>query len=315
MSDRNLIKRETGHLVYDAAGTPATFFAEASISLELMEETVKLPSMMFGDLDEIPVGRLAKLKFIPQEFSVGAVAALFPHQALALGASIYGATDKTMDIHTTSGKRVRLSCVAVYAEPGIRGDIKKTVFDAVEFWGILPIGGDPNALASFVNETSVSYPGASGFDQTACITPAWVTTWGASPFDSIDLSETGWSLKTKSSFNEDKVMGKGLVDVTLKGYDLEVSFEAMNITRAAVMARLGMGVALGGRKSSVASDFIATGTGIYIAARNMAPSKADPFEFDSNKRTTGKLNLVSTKSITAGVRDEMLFIGTEEPEA
>lgn len=314
MSDRNLIKRETGHLVLNADGTPATYFAEGSISLELVQETVELKSLIFGVLDNIPVGRMAKLKFIPQEFSEGAAALLFPHQALALGGSIFGATDSTMDIHTTTGKRVRLSCVAVYKEPGIEGDIKKTVFGEVEYWGILGIGGDPNVLASFVNETSVVYPGASGFDRTKAITPAWVTTWGASPFNAIDLSEAGWKLTTKSQFaSEDKVMGKGVIDIALKDYSMEVTFTPMNITRAQVMARMGMTVPLGGRMSSVAADFIATGTGIYIAARNMYLDKANAFQFDSDKRTTDALTLKSTKSITAGVRDEMLYLGEAAP--
>jgi hypothetical protein len=148
------------------------------------------------------------------------------------------------------------------------------------------------------------------------VRPAWVTGWGASPFDAIDLSKDGWKLTTKSSFaEEDKVMGKGTINIALKDYSLEVTFTPMNVSRAQVMARMGMAVAIGGRKSSVASDFIATGSGIYIAARNMFISKADPFQFDSDKRTTGAITLGSTKSITGGVRDQMLYLGEAAPES
>jgi hypothetical protein len=102
--------------------------------------------------------------------------------------------------------------------------------------------------------------------------------------------------------------------VVLKSYDLEATFQPMNATRAQVAARMGWDVPLGGRKSAAAADFICTGTGIYVAAYNMMMSKADAFQFDSDKRTVGKLTLNSTKKITAGVRDTMLYIGEAAPE-
>ncbi len=312
MSDRTLFNRETGHLVYDADGTPATYFSEGTISLELVEDSTALISLLFGHLDDIPVGRMAKLKFIPQEFSTGAAGLLFPQRSLAIGASIFGGADKTMDVHTVSGKRVRLSCVAVYKEPGIRGDIKKTVFGEVEYWGILPTGGDPNALASFINETPVEYPGAAAFDRTKAITPAWQCSYGASPFDVIDLDESGWTLTSKAKLKEWKVMGKGLVDVSLSDYDLEVAFTPMNITRAQVMARMGMAVPLGGNKSSVAADFIAQGTGIYLQSYSMFIKQAEPFAFDSEKLTSGKITLNSSKTLTDGTRNSMLYLDTSD---
>lgn len=312
MSNRTLFNRETGHLVYDVGGTPATFFAEGTISLELVEETAGLPSLIFGHLDDIPVGRMVKLKFVPQEFSTGAAGVLFPQRNLNIGDSLFGSADKTMDIHTVSGKQVHLNCVAVYKEPGIRGDIKKTVFGEVEYWGILGIGVSPNALASYVNETIVEYPGASAFDRTRAITPAWQCSWGTSPFDVIDLDESGWQLNSKAKLKEWKVMGNGLTDVSLSDYDLEISFTPMNITRAQVMARMGYDVPLGGVKSTAAADFIAHGTGIYMQAYSMFLKQAEPFAFDSEKLTSGKITLNSTKTIASGARSSMLYLDTSD---
>ncbi len=182
----------------------------------------------------------------------------------------------------------------------------------MEWWGILPIDGDPDALESYLTETAVEYPGAAGFDQTLAITPAWVCAWGASPFNAIDLDESGFNLKTNSKLVEDKPMGKGLCNVSLVDYNLEVSFTPMNISRADVMARMGYGIPLGGRKSAAAADFIAQGTGIYLQAYAMFISQADPFLFDSEKRTTGKITLSSTKTITAGTRGAMLYLDTSD---
>ena len=183
-NNRTLILREPGHLTLDAAGTPSTFYSETPITVELMEEVVALPSSMFGKLDDIPVGRLVKIKFTPQRFSAGAAALLYPHAAKARGASLLGSSDVTLDIHTTSGVRCRIPNAFVYKEPNIRGDIRKSPFGEVEFWGIVALSGTTTTLADFFAETSVSYPGDAAFATSDIITPAWTSSRdsGVSPF-------------------------------------------------------------------------------------------------------------------------------------
>ncbi len=312
-NNRTLITREPGHIIMDAGGTPATFYSEVPWEAELMEEVVTLPSSMFGDLDRIPVGRLVKIKGVPQQFSAGAIAKLYPFASKARGASILGSTDVTIDLHTTSGKRCRIPNGFVYKEPDIRGDVRKSPFGAVEFWGIVPLSGNANALASFWNETSVSYPGDSLLDTSEIITPAWTVTWGDSPFDAIDLADSGFAIKPQPKFAEDKANGAGIINIALTDYGVDVEFEALNLTRAAVMARAGYGVAIGGRKSAGAAEFVATGTGIYVAARGAALVPGGGFNFGADPRTVGKLNLKTTRSIVEGAETAQLYVGTEAP--
>lgn len=310
-NNRTLINRQPGHIILDAAGTPATLYSESGISVELMEDVVALPSSRFGKLDTIPVGRLVKIKCIPQAFSAGAVAKLFPFAAKGRGASILASTDKTLDIHTANGGfRCRVPNAFVYQEPSIRGDVRKTPFGEVEFWGIVPLSGNANALTSFFNETSVAYPGDSLFETAEVITPAWTVTWGA---DSIDLEDGGFEIKTKAKLVEDKANGVGIYNVSITDYEVEVSFEPMNITRAAVMARAGFDTALSGRKSESAAEFIATGTGIYVVVRGAHLKPGGGFMFDAEKRTVGKLTLESTRTITSGTETAQLFIDTAAP--
>lgn len=313
-NDRTLILREPGHVVFDAAGTPATFYSEAPITVELMEEIVALPSAMFGKLDDIPVGRLVKVKFIPQAFSAGAAAVLFPFAAKARGASLLASTDKTLDIHTTTGKRCRISSAFVYKEPNIRGNVRNTPFGEVEFWGIVPLNGNANSLASFFAETSVSYPGDSTFDTTEIISPAWTVTWGGSPWDVIDLEDGGFEVSPQPSYVEDKVNGLGIVNVALTDYSVQVTFEPLNITRAAVMARAGFGTALGGRKGASGAEFVATGTGIYVAVRNAVLVPGQNFAFGAEPRAVGRLTLVSKRSFTTGSETQQMLVDDAAPE-
>lgn len=312
-NNRNLILREPGHIVLDAAGTPATFYSETPWTVELMEEVVALPSAMFGELDRIPVGRLVKIKGIPQQFSDAAVAKLFPFASKARGASILDAADKTLDIHTTTGKRCRIPNGFVYKEPDIRGDVRKTPFGEVEFWGIVPLSGTGDSLASFFSETSVAYPGDDLFDTAAIITPAWTVSWGGSPWNAIDLADGGFSIKTMPKLVEDKANGTGTYNVALTDYGAEVEFEPMNITRAAAMARAGFGVPIGGRKSAVAYDFEATGTGIYISVRGAAMVPGANYSFGAEPRAVGKLKLKSTRSFVDGVETAQIYVGESAP--
>lgn len=312
-NNRTLILREPGHLILDAAGTPATFYSEAPIQAELMEEVVALPSARFGKLDDIPVGRLVKIKFIPQAVSAGAIAKLFTFAAKARGASLLGSSDVTLDIHTTTGKRCRIPCAFLYKEPDIRGSIRNTPFGECEFWGIVPLSSNGNALANFWNETSVSYPGDSLFDTTEVISPAWTVTWGGSPWDALDLTDDGFTIKTQPSYVEDKVSGAGIINVALTDYSVQVEFEPVNLTRAQVMARAGFGTALGGRKSASAAEFIASGTGIYAAVRGAHLVPGGGFQFGAEPRVTGRLTLQSTRTISAGSETAQLLVDTEAP--
>lgn len=309
-NDRTLILREPGHIILDAAGAPATFYSEAPWTVEMTEEVVALPSAMFGDLDRIPVGRLIKIKGIPQQFSDGAVGKLFPFAAKQRGASILASTDKTLDIHTLSGKRCRIPNAFVYKEPDIRGDVRKTPLGEVEFWGIVPLSGNGNALDNFFAETAVDYPGDDLFDTSAIITPAWTVSLGGT---AIDLADSGFSIKATPKLVEDKANGVGTYNVAITDYGAEIEVEPMNLSRAAVMAMAGWGTPLGGRKSASGMEIVCTGTGIYVALRCAALVPGANFSFGAEPRVVGKIKFQTTRSFVDSVEVAQLYVGEAEP--
>lgn len=308
MNNRTEILREPGHIILDAAGTPATFYSETPITVEMVEEVVDLPSSMFGSLDKIPVGRLVKIKFLPQQFSLGAAQRLFPFAALARGSSIVGSADKTLDIHTISGKRVRIPNAFLYAEPMIRGDVRKTPFGEVEFWGIIPLGGDGNSLTNYFEETSVAYPGDSLLNTSQMINPAWYVTVGS---QAIDLAEGGFEIKTSATLVEDKVSGYGLINVSLTDYSVQISFEALNLTRAIVNGWLGFGTPIGGRKSAGAQDITAQWDYIYTLCRH-AHLLPGTFTFDAQARVVGKLTFQTTRSFVENTEQAQFVINDND---
>lgn len=309
--DRTLILREPGHVVFDGA----TFFSSGPITVELMENVVDLTSGRFGKFDEIPTGRMISIKFMPLLYVSTQLAKLFPFGSLALGSSIFGGADKTLDVHTITGKRGRVPNAAVYQEPALRGSISQTVLGEVEFRGIVPNNGNGNALTNFWNETSVAYPGDAAFDVDDVLTPAFAVSWGADPWDELDLTDEGFTITPKPALVEDSVNGKGVVNIAITDYAVETTFEPMGLTRAAVLARMGFGTALGGRKSASAADFVAAGTGCHLTAYRAHLKSPVPLSFDREARSVGKLTLVSTRTVTAGSATPLLRVDTAAPEA
>lgn len=305
---RTQILREPGHIIVSAANNPATYFSEAPIQAELFEEVVALPSARFGELDQIPVGRLIKVKFIPQEVSAGAIAALYPFGSKPRGGSLLAATDVTLDIHTITGKRCRIPNAFVYKEPEIRGDVRKTPFGECEWWGIVPLNGSAGDVNSFWEETAVAYPGDDLFN-TAEVKPlAWQVAWGAAPWDDIDLADSGFSIKPQPKLIEDKCNGYGVINVALAEYGVDVEFEALNIPRSAVVARAGFGTALGGRKSDVAHDFVATAAGLVVTASHAHLVPGSGFQFGSEPRAVGKLKLATSRKFANGAEVSPLIV-------
>lgn len=308
--DRTLILREPGHIILDAAGTPTTLYSETPWTLEMTEEVVELPSSMFGTLDRIPVGRLVKLMGTPQQFSDAAVGKLFPFAGKQRGSSLLASADKTLDIHTVSGKRVRIPNGFVYKEPDIRGDVRKTPFGEVEFWGVVPLSGNADSLANFLNETSVAYPGDDLLDTSEIITPAWTVTLGGTE---IDLNEAGFTIKPKPKYADDKPNGRGIINVALTDYGVDLELDPLTLARAAVMAMAGWGTKLGGRKSASGAEFVAQGEGIYVAVRGAALVPGKNFSFGAEPLSVSKLNFSSTRSFSVGVEVAQLYVGEAEP--
>lgn len=312
MSDRTLIFSEPGYVSHDGN----SMYSIGDITVELMEDTVELNTQRFGKIDDIPTSRMVSIKFRPAMWNATSITKLFALGTLRMGAPIFGATDKPLDIFTLSGKRLRVPNAAVYAEPALRGTVKETIFGDVEYRGLVPNLGEASQIASFLAETTVTYPGDTGYNQAEIVTPAWAVSWGASPWDEIDLADGGWTITPRATIKDIPVDGKGNVTSLLTGYAVTVKFTPVNITRAAVLARLGFDVSLGGRKSTSAHDFTAIADGLaHIIAYRAHLSAPQSLLTSAENLPVGEMTLTCNRTVNSGVVTPLLYVGTEAPEA
>lgn len=319
MSDRTQIKKTPGKLIFDAAGTPAEFFSSDGISVELAEKQVTLESGRFGVFDERATGRMVIVKIKPTQFTAGALAALFTHGAKTKGASLLGSTDKTLDIHTIDGLRRRIPCAFVYAEPSLTCSAGKTILGEVTFYGILPIGADPAVLANYYSQTSVAWPGDSAWDIANELTPGWDVSWStgtSTAWDSID-TKAGVMINTKSALTEDEVDGKGLINVSIQGYEVTAKCEALNISEALIAAARGWGTALGSSRAALGRDLKlnAVGGGAFIRVKNAVLQAPSALNMNAKDTVGSALEWIARPNFTSGVQGAALIVQTTNPDA
>lgn len=320
MSDRTQIKKTPGKVIFDAAGTAAEFYSSDGISIELMEKQVLLETARFGVFDERATGRMVVIKFKPTQLTAGALTALFTHGAKTKGGSLLANADKTLDIHTIDGLRRRVPCAFVYGEPTLTCSTGKTILGEVTFYGILPIGADPAVLTNYYSQTSVAWPGDAAWDIANELTPAWDFSWPitgtASAWDAIDV-KGGVTITTKSALTEDEVDGKGLINVSIQGYEVEAKAEVLNISEALIVAARGWGTALGSSRAALGRDLKlnAVGGGAYIRVKNAVLQAPSALKMDAQNTVGGALEWKARPNFTAGAQGAALIVQTTDPDA
>lgn len=313
MSNRTLILRKPGHVVFDGV----TFFSAAPITVEVMEETVEMRLQNYGKFDERPTNRMVSIKFTPSQFNASALAKLYPFGALAMGASILAGTDKPVDIHTTDDQRFRIPCGCVFKEPAASFGVTVPVLGEVEFRGLLPLNGDPAALASYLAESGVAYPGDTSWDPAEVMTPACVYAWPkgtASAWDSMDLAGP-LVITPEASLVEDVVEGKGLVNISITDYKVTAAAEPMNITPALVLEGLGFGSALGSSKAALGRDLVINATGCFGRLYNAVLKAPAPLRYSAQERIIGGLTWEAQATFTTGAKNPLWLVSDEDPDA
>jgi hypothetical protein len=319
MSTRAQILKTPGKIILDAAGTPVEFYSSDGISVELMEDQVTLTNSKDGTFDERATGRMVVVKLKPTQFTAAALTALFTHGAKAKGASLLSGSDITLDVHTIDGQRRRIPSAFVYAEPSITCSAGKTILGEVTFYGILPIGADPAVLANFYALTSVAFPSDAGWDIANELTPSWDFSWSsgsASDWDAID-TKAGVTISSKSSLTEDKVDGRGLINVTIQDYEVEAKADVLNISEALILEARGFGAALGSSRAALGRDLKleAVGGGAYVWLKNAVLQAPSALAMNATETVGGAGLMWKARPLfSSGVQGSSLIISTTNPD-
>ena len=291
-----------------------TFWSKGDITLKPTVSRFEIATSRFGRVDERFSDKSIVVSFEPSgRFDASLAAVLWKYATEEIGASIFGATDSPLVIHTVAGRKVIVHNTALTSMPDINLGVGQTIQGDVEFTGLLVNNADPSDTNSYYTSSALAYDGDTGFNTTDIPTLAYGSAWGAvTPWDSFNTEE-GWSLSFDLSLRNELVDGLGTVDMTMQELQVTATSIPVGPTVDDVLAKQGINAtALGSSVQANSDDLIISGAGVHVEVRNAALVETD-IGHGIDRKTIGSSEWIATRTITAGVADALFYIGTTAP--
>lgn len=203
--DRTTIVRGPCKVTYDSQ----TFYSKAGVVLTTTNSTFDKETDAYGVVSKSKTDFTIVVEFEPVG-EIEALAVLFPHGNTAMGASIYGATDKNLVI-VSADKKYTILNAQITQMPTISCSATKTAFGSVQFTGLLKKDGDPQNIEDYYT-TAAGESIGTAFNPSLIYTAPYTATLGAlDPF----MSAEGFEISFDLSLNPVLVDGIGTVDMSM----------------------------------------------------------------------------------------------------
>jgi hypothetical protein len=211
--DRTTIVRGPCKVTYDSQ----TFYSKAGVVLTTTNSTFDKETDAYGIVSKSKTDFTIVVEFEPVG-EIEALAVLFPHGNTAMGASIYGNTDKSLVI-VSADKTYTILNAQITQMPTISCSATKTAFGSVQFTGLLKKDGDPQNIEDYYTTAGGDSIG-TGFNPSLIYTAPYTATLGAlDPF----MSAEGFEISFDLSLNPVLVDGIGTVDMSMGNLGCNIS--------------------------------------------------------------------------------------------
>ena len=185
--DRTTIVRGPCKITYDGA----TFYSKGGVTLTMNQSTFDKEVDAYGMVGKAKTDMQIVVEFEPVG-EIESLAILFPFAGTAIGASIYGATDKPLVI-VALDQTYTIHNAAITKLPSLRCTANNTQLGSVQFTGLVKNSANPNALISYYTASAGAAIGTA-FDPALIIAAPYTATLGASSFSSSDGFEISFDL-------------------------------------------------------------------------------------------------------------------------
>lgn len=290
-----------------------SFWSKGDVTLKPTVDKFAVTTAAFGEVDGRIQDKRVEISFEPEgRFTAGLLAVLFPYAALSIGASIYGATDRALVIHSRAGTKITVPNASITTLPGLRFGVGKTITGNITFTGLLKNSTAPEAAGAYWVAAAEAYPGDAGFATSDIKTLAYSSAWGGdAPWTSF-LTEAGWEVAFDLSLAPQKVDGLGTVDMTLQELKITATAIPVGPTEAQSLAKMQQDQVMGSSYAT-ADDLIISATGVYFSMSNAGLVESD-LGWGAQRKRLGTHKWQATRTVTEGVPDPLYFIGTAAPE-
>jgi hypothetical protein len=301
--DRTLIL--TGPALVTFGGQ--SFWSKGDVKVDFQNTYFDIDTAHFGKADKRASDRKIEVSFEPEgRFTTGLAAVIWPYAALAIGASIYGASDRALIVWARDGKKITIPNASITGMPDIRLGMSKTIDGNIKFTGLLAKDTDPATAGAYYVLATATYPGDTGFAVGNIPTSAYASAWGGdAPWDSFQ-TEQGWTISFGLDLKPQMVDSFGTVDMTLAGLTVTAKGRPVGPTETDILSKMLPTSGLGNSIAAAANDLVITGS-IAIATVYNAGITDGGFEYGSGKRI-GYITWEATRTVTDGVADPLFSI-------
>jgi hypothetical protein len=278
-------------------GTGPVIYSAGDIESAWELSQGEVPSAMFGTVDRVITDKIARTRLTPSgQLTANMVTSLFPHLNPTNGASIFGASDVPLKIHSRAGRLYTLLASAVTKMPDLILSPRKTALGQVEFSSVLKSEGEPTTADHYYTEASSAWSDTS-FATADIRRVVYSGAWNSLTI----LTEDGWTVSFEVTLEPKRVDQFGTVDMDIVNIVARAKCRPVNLTAAQILTALRVqstGAAIGGTLRQ-AQDLTISGTGVAVVLKDTALVEG-PIAFGASTLRAGEIGFVANRAESTG---------------
>ena len=296
---RESILRGPGSLTYDSQ----TVFDRDGIDAAITPTEFEILTSLHGRVDSRLADAVGEVSCIPSgRATAGLLAMLFPYGNPTIGASMGGATDKPLVVHSLSGRKLTLHAAYLTALPQLRLSARQTLFGSAATWtAVLKNNTARSAANSMYTIADEAWSGT--YNPADVKTLPHTAAWGATaPWDAIKTAE-GWTIDFEIGTEPVMDDSEGTIDHILTSVTARARCRPIGLTESNVLDALkvqGPGNAIGSTRITGNNLVIQAAGGVTVTLHN-AGLVEGPVRWGNTDLRIGEIGFVAHRSFSGAV--------------
>lgn len=299
--DRTTILRGPAQITFDSE----VFWSKGNVSVTFENSTFDKETDAFGIVGRAKTDAQIRVSFTPVgEIESAPLGKLFPYASTALGSSIYGSTDTTLEIKTLKNK-LTIKNAAVTRMPSLTLGAGTTALGEVEFTGIVKNSSEPDLAASYYEYAEGTQTFGTSFDPSKIKASEYTS---ATFLGATHVSVDGFTIDFDLTLAPVVADAIGTVDMRLQEVGFTASWSPINYYFPTNILDNMAPIAPGSDLYTAALSITGT-TGSVSFTADKATLISSDFAFGTDVNLNGPLQVSSTRDITSGAADALFAVG------
>lgn len=299
--DRTGILRGPAQITYDGQ----VFWTKGNVSVTWENSAYDKATDAFGIVGRCKTDAQIKVTFTPVgEIEAAPLGKLYPYASTALGTSIFGSSDTTLEIKTLKNV-LTLKNAAVTQMPSLTLGAGSTALGEVEFTGLVANNAEPDLTASYYTYAEGTQTWGTTFDPTKVVAGEYQS---ATFLGVTHTCTDGFSIDFDMNLAPVTVDSIGTVDMRLQDVSFSASWSPLNVYFPTNILNQLAPTAPGSNLYTAAMS-ITGATGSVSFTADKATLISSEFVFGTDANLNGPIQVTSTRDINSGALDPLFAVG------